>query len=149
MSLRRHLPAAFDDESWRLALRWGLLSVPFTAYGYWQSGDLLDLTPVLVAALLAGYFLDAGLDGDRVGARVGLVGALPVLWMVADGVTAVLSIANPVWFTVALVGVVGGVASLGVCLSVFTGLVGSKLGRWLAGRTGRRRPATESPAANG
>lgn len=49
------------SDEWRYALLGGLLSVPFTTVGYWQTGSEIALSPVLFGGLLVG----------RVGARIG------------------------------------------------------------------------------
>lgn len=134
-------------DGWRYALVGGLASVPFTAASYWQTGSELSVSPVFFGGLLAGY-LAGRATGDRtgVGARAGLVGALPVLWMLTDILLATSALAGPAWFVAAdtaLVVLMGGVFAL-LCLAVaaLVGAVGGRVGGWLAGVVGPRRPPT-------
>lgn len=132
-------------ETWRYALLGGLVALPGTTYLYWQSGTELSLGPVLLGGLVAGY-LYHGTERRRVGVRVGLIGGLPALWMLADALGAVSGVAGPAWFRVAAGGM--GVAAmlfftlLAVALAAVVGTVGVALGDWLSQKTGRRRSAT-------
>lgn len=132
-------------ESWRYALLGGLLALPGTTYLYWQSGDELSLGPILLGGLVAGYFYD-GTERRRVGVRVGLIGGLPALPMVADALAVVRSVDGPAWFRAAAGGM--GVLTillfvlLAVALAAVAGVVGVAVGDWLSRRTGHRRSSS-------
>ena len=134
-----------DDETWRFAVAFGLASVPFTTYAYWRSAHHLDLVPVFLCGLFAGY-LYAGPPSSarRVGARTGLVGALPALWLGYDALSMALTIENPAWFTVVLVVFSVGLVVVAVGLSAFLGAAGAVVGDRLSARTGRRPASTGS-----
>ncbi|MDS0280820.1 DUF5518 domain-containing protein [Haloarcula onubensis] len=136
--LRRRLSAR-----WRYALLGGLVALPFTALSYAQSGEELKLGAVFWAALLVGYLARRrGLSGTPVGARAGLVGALPVLWQVGDIATFVVGLGGPAWFRTVQLAVVAVVVPLAFGLAAVAGALGGRLGGWLAERNGHpRRPA--------
>lgn len=122
---------------WRYALAFGLCSVPFTAATYWQSGDEMSFGPVLAAAFLAGYLFDEGTGGGKVvGFRTGLVGALPVGWMVLDLLAFVGTTSSPLWFRGASVLVVGVFLAWTVALVTVAGAVSAMVGGWLAAAVG-------------
>ncbi|MFB6196213.1 MAG: DUF5518 domain-containing protein [Haloplanus sp.] len=137
------------SETWRSALLGGLIALPGTASLLWQSGDELSLGPVLIGALVAGY-LHTGDESARrsVGVRVGLIGALPVLPMLAGVLTAIPSADGPAWFRVAAAGM--GVGTMLVFtllvagMAAVTGAVGAAVGDWLSRKTGRRRSTAVS-----
>lgn len=132
------IPPHSISDKWKYALIGGLVSIPFTTASYWQSGSEMSITPVLVGGLLAGYLAKRRLGECRgVGARAGLVGGLPVLWILIDILPVVLGISNPRWFTVVSVGVALGITILGVGMAALLGEIGGRLGGWLAARGGQ------------
>lgn len=138
------LPPSLSD-TWKYALVGGLISVPLTTVGYWQSGSELSLSPVLLGGLLAGYLARRATGtADGVGVRAGVVGALPTLWILADVLGAASALSGPTWFMAVGVGFTGAillvVAVVGFGLGALAGALGARAGSWLAGRTGRRGP---------
>jgi hypothetical protein len=134
------------SDAWRYGLLGGLVSVPFTAVGYWQTGSELSLSTVFLGGLLAGY-LARRRSGTAagVGVRVGLVGSLPVLWLLSDVLGAASALSGPAWFVAgALALTVARVAVVAVGAAVLVGVVGTRVGGGLAGRDGGERapPAT-------
>jgi len=131
------------SETWRYALVGGLVALPGTAYLLWQSGSELSLGPVLFGGLVAGY-LHAGDASARrsVGVRVGLIGALPALWMVGDVLATASSAGGPAWFRAVAVGTGIGTmlvfTLLAVGLAAVVGVVGAAIGDWLSRKIGRR-----------
>ena len=140
------LPDALSD-TWRYALVGGLVALPLTALGYWQSGSELSLSPVLLGGLLAGYLArrDTGQTDVAAGVRAGLVGALPALWLVVDVAGAATALGGPTWFVAVgggfAVTVAFAVVVVGFGLAALLGGLGGHVGGWLAGRTRRRPPA--------
>lgn len=132
------------SETWRYALIGGLVALPGTTYLYWQSGTELSLGPVLVGGLVAGY-LHAGDRSTRrsIGARTGLIGGLPALWMLADALAVVPGVGGPTWFRVVAGGMGVGTmlvfALLAFGLAALVGVLGAAVGGWLSRKTGRRR----------
>lgn len=135
-------------DTWMFALLGGGISIPLTAASYWRTGSALSLSAVLLGGLVAAYLAERRAGGSAgVGLRAGLVGALPVLWLLADVLSAWTALSGPAWFMAAgtlLTGlVVAAFAALGVGLSAIVGALGGRVGTWLAG-SGRR---DEPPAA--
>jgi len=145
MSRTGPLPLELSD-TWTYALLGGLASVPFTVLGYAETGSELSLAPVFFGGILAGY-LATRRTGTRagVGARAGLVGGLPGLWLLSDLLAATSALGGPTWFVAAgialAVGAAAAVALVVLGLSALCGAVGARIGGWLAGSGGRRRPA--------
>jgi uncharacterized membrane protein YeaQ/YmgE (transglycosylase-associated protein family) len=143
MVLDRSLQRLWADDAWRHALVGGLASVPVTTLLYWQSTNELGLGPVFLGGLVAGY-LHGSTGSRRVGARAGIVGALPALLLFGEVLSMLPGLSGPPWFLAAggAMVVAGGVAfvALAAALSALVGVVGASVGGWLAGRTGRRRP---------
>lgn len=114
-----------------------MLALPVTAFGYWQTGSELSLSPVLCGGLLAGYLAERRTGESRgVGLRAGLIGGSPVVWVLFDILAAMSALAGPVWFVTGAalltVGFTVVVAVFGFGLAALVGAVGAKLGRWLA-----------------
>jgi len=136
------------SETWRYALRGGLIALSGTALLYWQSAETVAWSPILLGGLVAGYLHDCDeVTRQRIGARTGLTGGLPTLWPLTNVLGALPALAGLAWFRVAGTGVGVGTA-LVVGLVVFglaavTGVVGAAVGDWLSRETGRRgSPAT-------
>jgi uncharacterized membrane protein len=126
-------------QQWRYAVIGGVIALPFTAFGYWQTGSELSLSPVLFGGLLAGYLAKRQAGESRgVGIRAGLIGGIPILWAILDILSATSALGGPEWFitgaTVLTVGFSAVVAVLGFVLAAFIGKIGAKLGGWLAGK---------------
>jgi len=134
------------SEQWRYALIGGLVALPFTAVTYAQSGAELRLGAVFWAAVLAGYLARRrGLSSTPIGARAGLVGSTPVLWMAGDIAAFVVGLGGPAWFRTAQLAAVALLVPLVLGLAALVGALGGRLGGWLAERNGHPR----QPAANG
>lgn len=135
------------SDRWRYALLGGLLSIPFTTAGYWQIRSELSLSAVLFGGLLAGYLAKRKTgSATGVGARAGLIGGVPVLWILADIVAATPGLGGPAWFIAAgtLLVVGSGIVFtiLGLGLAALVGNVGARIGAWLVESTGPRQPPT-------
>ncbi|HMB50510.1 MAG TPA: DUF5518 domain-containing protein [Natronoarchaeum rubrum] len=133
------------SEAWQYALLGGLVSIPFTAFGYWQTGSEMSIAPVFFGAILAGFLAQRKTGTRRgVGVRTGLVGGLPVILMLVDLLAVSSGLSGPSWFVASgLVLVIGAAAVFGVlafALSAFVGAVGARVGGWLAGDGGSSRP---------
>jgi hypothetical protein len=143
------LPSLRDADQWRYALVGGLASLPFTTLSYWQTGSELSLNALVFGGILAGYLtVRADCTPTGVGAKVGVIGGLPVLWVVFDIVAATAGLAGPAWFltsaTLLTGGFVIGVGALGFGLAALVGELGSRIGAWLASnRPGDSRGGAE------
>jgi len=142
-------PPRHGTTPWKYALVGGLFALPFTTLGYWQTGSELSLGAVLFGGLLAGYLVKrAGDRSSGVGTRAGLVGGLPVLWVLFDVLAATTGLDGPAWFvtsaTLLTVGFTIVVAVLGFGIAALVGEVGARVGGWLAGE----RPGRSSPVAD-
>lgn len=126
------------DGTWRYALVGGALSLPFTLTSYWQTGSGLSVTPVFFAGLLAGYLAKRRLGAaEGVGARAGLIGGLPVLWLLADVLPYIVGLPNPVWFAAVSVLAAVVTAILGIGVTALFGEIGGRLGSRLSGGSGQ------------
>jgi len=136
-------PTRIVPPRWIYGLIGGLVSLPFTVIGYWQTGSELSLAPVVGGGLLAGYLARRRTGESRgVGIRAGLVGGLPVAWMLFDVLAATSGLAGPPWFvvggTLLTIGFVVVLGVFGFGLAAVFGGGGAKLGNWLAGKRSDR-----------
>lgn len=136
---------SYVSEKWRYGLIGGVASIPFTMATYWQTGSNISLTPVFFGGLLAGYLAKRRLGkGHGVGARAGLIGGLPILWMLIDLLPFIVGLPNPTWFAIVSVLAALGTAVLGFGLAALCGEIGGRIGSWLSGRNGRERRSMPS-----
>jgi cell shape-determining protein MreD len=137
-------PSLRVSERWTYALIGGIVSVPFTIGLYWLSGtgSEFSLNMVFFGGILAGYLASAPspeTDCTSVGFRAGAIGGLPGLWLLVDLVEAAI-VWSPLWFRIVVVSMLTIVfTTLLLGLSGLVGLLGGKVGGWLATKTGRRR----------
>jgi len=134
------------SQQWQYALICGVLALPFTALSYWQTGSELSLSPVFVGGILAGYLTTRRTGTGRgVGARAGLVGGLPVLWLLFDFLNAASALAGPAWFVAsATILTTVGTVVFGFGIAAFIGEVGGKFGSWVASRrSGHSTPTVD------
>jgi len=104
---------------------------------------------VLFGGILAGYLVTrAGGESSGIGIRVGVVGGLPVLWVLFDILAATSGLAGPALFvtsaTVLTIGFAIAVALLGFGIAALIGETGARVGSWLADT----QPGQSSPVAN-
>ena len=113
------------SQQWQYALICGMLSLPFTALSYWQTGSELSLSPVFLGGVLAG--------------------GLPVLWVLFDILQAASALAGPSWFVAsATILTTVGTVVFGFGIAAFIGELGGKLGSWLASkRSGHSTPTVD------
>jgi len=143
-------PPQHETTRWKYALIGGLAALPFTTLSYWQTGSELSLGAVLFGGVLAGYLATrAGSDRSGVGFRVGVVGGLPVLWILFDVLAAASAVGGPTWFvtsaTVLTIGYTIVVAILGFGIAAFIGEAGALVGYWLADKQPEKpNPVVES-----
>lgn len=126
-------PAQNGIRAWRYSLVGGLVSLPFTLASYWQTGSELSLAPVALGGLLAGYTATRKTgESSGVGVRSGLIGGLPLVWMLFDALTATNELAGPPWFvtTATLFTIV--FITLGFGFSAAVGEGGARIGHWIA-----------------
>lgn len=141
-------PPQHGTTRWKYALVGGLASLPFTIFSYWQTGSELSLGAVLFGGILAGHLVERTGGESRIGTRVGIVGGLPVLWVLFDVLAATSGLAGPAWFvtgaTLLTIGVTIVVAVLGFGIAALVGEVGARIGNWLAGK----QPGGSTPVAS-
>ena len=98
--------SALRATVWTPAILAGLSSMPLTAGLHWYWSHYTSF-PVFVVGVAVGYYYrHRSKRGIRVGTRMGLVGALPVVWIypdLLDSLTAV-GLSRPVWSVVVEVG---------------------------------------------
>ncbi len=148
--LSERVSGLLADDTWRYGLLGGVLSLPLTLVGYWQSGSELSLSPVLLCGILAGYLAGRATGASHgVGYRVGAIGGLPGLLFLGDLPGAMAALDGPEWFVAVgtAFGVVFACTALFVVVgfSALVGELGARIGGWLATRSDDRRP----PATGG
>jgi hypothetical protein len=134
------------SQQWQYALIFGVLALPITALSYWQTGSELSLSPVFLGGVLPGYLMTRRTGTGRgVGARVGLVGGLPVLWVLFDILQAASALAGPSWFVAsATILTIVVTVIFGFGLAALIGELGGKLGSWVASkRSGHSTPTVD------
>ncbi len=139
MTPGREIPMKFTDPSWKYPLIAGGVTAPLTALFYWQAATQFNLTPVLVAGVIAGYlYADKGPKITQIGVRASIIAGIPALGLLFEIATAAYSgIGGPGWFqTAAYIGTAGFFAFI-FAVVVVSGIGGAHLGRWLAMKTGR------------
>jgi hypothetical protein len=134
---------ARPTPAWRYGLVGGLTSIPLTAGLYWLgAANELSLNMVFVGGLVAGYLAAVGTEQVRaapVGVRTGLVGSLPAIWLVLDAFLVAGTVRGPVWFRTFGTGVILISATVvAVLISIVVGVLGAKVGGWLATKLGHR-----------
>ena len=132
-------------ETWKYALIGGIASLPLTIGLYWQSGmgSEFSLNMVFFGGLLAGYLASAAateIAGSSVGFRAGVLGGLPGLWLVVDLIEAAFVWSSPLWFRVVSISMLTvGFTTVLFAFAGLVGLLGAKVGGWLAKKTGAHR----------
>lgn len=143
--LQRHV-----SPTWKCALVGGIISIPFTLGLYWLSGmgNELSLSMVFFGGLVAGFLAHtrvADADGSAAGLRAGIVGALPGMWFLVDVFEVAWALSGPLWFrSAATVLVVGTIVAALFGLGALVGLLGAKVGGWLAETEREQRPPSVS-----
>ena len=123
------------SETWRYALLGGVGSIPVTLFLYWLSGlgSELSLNMVLVGGLVAGYLSKRGsADAKSAGFRAGMIGGLPGVWFLYDRAAAFVGIAEPLPLQAMAVAMLIGLTGFVLVISGIAGLIGAKVGAWLA-----------------
>ena len=130
-------------EPWTYALVGGLLSVALILRVHSAGATHIDMTPIFVVAVVAGYLYS---DGSRrvntVGTRIGLLGSLAVLWLSRGfflGLGSQILTAETLWYGLGGPLFLGLTLGLLVGLAVLAGWLGAALGGWLATKSGRTR----------
>jgi hypothetical protein len=137
----RTLREVLTDDVWRFALVAGGLAAGSIVADAWPSVEMLDFGPVFVAGALGGYhFHPRRATRKRVGARIGLVGALPAVWQAVVGFEYILGLVQPSWVTLLQTVLLVGYIALGVCFVTMIGIVGAAVGEWVSARLGRSKP---------
>lgn len=141
MTRNLSLRALFEDDAWRIAIICGCLALPFTTATYVQSGDNIGLEAVFYGGLLAGFLYESGsTDRSRVATRVGLIGALPMLWMCFDTMVIIgTGMTAPPPFLAVIAIFMLAFTALGFGFSVVVAMLGAWVGDWIRGVVGRSR----------
>ncbi|MBX0286435.1 DUF5518 domain-containing protein [Haloarcula salinisoli] len=124
------------SPTWRYALLAGLPAAPGAIWHYVQSGSDIEFSGIVVFTVLAGYLAKtSGLDATPVGLRAGIVAAVPVtLWVLADAGRSISGFHQPGWMTVAQVFVLLVLAGVSLVGGALSGMIGARIGGWLAER---------------
>lgn len=124
------------SPTWKFALIGGLASLPFTTLSYWQTGSELSFNPVFFGGVLAGYLSTRNLGtSSSVGVRAGIIGSLPIVWMLFDILEVTSGLSGPSWFVASGTILAIGFIVLGFGLAALVGKLGAKVGAWIARKT--------------
>lgn len=132
-------------ETWKYALTGGIASLPLTIGLYWQSGlgDEFSLNMVFFGGAIAGFLASAAVsetDCTSVGFRAGVIGGLPGLWLLVDLAEAAITWGSPIWFRIVAVSLLAvGFTTILLAFAGVVGLLGAKVGGWLATKVGTQR----------
>lgn len=138
------------DDSLRVALLLGLVTVPATVILSWEtvSSDVYAIgldaraEPVLIGALVAGYYYSTRETGaKRVGIAVGLAASLSAVILIVANTAVTLGSLAPVWAGVALVAT-GVLTVFGAGLLILIAIIGAIVGDKIGSRVRRWRSAT-------
>ncbi|MCO8265080.1 DUF5518 domain-containing protein [Haloferax sp. AB510] len=124
-----------SERSWRrrYSLVGGLVAAVFVSWSYLDGRSAMSLTAVFFAGLVVGAVAKRRHGtATGVGVRTGLVGGLPILWVLFDVLAFATGLSGPTWFVVAgWLMVLGGVATVGLLgfgLSALLGEAGARVG---------------------
>lgn len=130
----------YGSSTWRCALVGGITSIPLTVGLYWLSGmgNELSLNMVFFGGLIAGFLAKTrrtDANASAAGIRAGIVGVVPGLWFLVDVSEAATALSGPLWFrSAAIILVAGTIVVVLFGLGALVGLLGAKVGGWLAGK---------------
>jgi hypothetical protein len=131
-------------KTWSNAAIGGVVSVSLTLVLSWPVANSIDLSPVVLGGLLAGFLQNRGTDGGkRVGIRAGAIGGLPVILLTTDAFRwAGIGLLDGASLLSGLGGMVLAltITVIGVLLAVVAGLFGGLIGGWLSKRSLRTPP---------
>jgi hypothetical protein len=121
-----------EDHGWRVAIIGGVAALPFTTAAYMQTGNV-SLTPVFFGGFLAGYLYDGQtFERSQVATRVGVIAALPALWMLFDALLQSW-MDVPMWFQVVVAALLITVTALCFWLAAVVAMIGAWVGDWVSG----------------
>lgn len=135
VKLRKYLSSI--TENWRYSLPGGVLAAIFVALSYSESLSSMSSSMSLEAVFFIGAIV--GLLSKRyygsskgTGALTGLIGALPIVWILAQMLTTTSGLSGPAWFIAAgtsmtVLGALGA-GVLGFALSALIGEAGARIG---------------------
>ncbi|RDZ62133.1 hypothetical protein C5B90_17385 [Haloferax sp. Atlit-12N] len=124
-----------DELPWRrrYSLVGGLVAAAFVSWSYLDGRSAMSLTAVFFAGLVVGAVAKRRHGtATGVGVQTGLVGGLPILWVLFDVLAFATGLSGPTWFVGAgWLMALGGVATVGLLgfgLSALLGGAGAKVG---------------------
>ena len=90
--------STLTETVWAPAVLAGLFSMPLTVGVHWNWSRHASLPVFLVGVVVGYYYRHRSKRGIRVGTRMGLIGALPVVWLypLFDALTTI-ELSQPVW----------------------------------------------------
>lgn len=120
-------------ENWRYSVPGGVLSAFFVALSYSGQGSNMSLGAVFFIGIIVGFLSKRHYGTSKgTGVLTGLVGAVPVIWILGQMLTATSGLSGPTWFTatgtIMTVPVAIFVGAFGFTLSAVVGEVGARIG---------------------
>ncbi|MFC3959388.1 DUF5518 domain-containing protein [Halovivax cerinus] len=121
------------ELNWRYSLPGGVLAATVVALSYAESNSKMSLGAVFFVGIIVGFLSKREYGSSKgTGALTGLIGAVPVVWILAQILTATSGLSGPAWFvaagTITTVLYTLGVGMLGFALSALVGEVGARIG---------------------
>lgn len=120
-------------ENRRYSLPGGVLAAIFVALSYGDSTSSLSLGAVFFVGIIVGFLSKRHYgSGKGAGALTGLIGAVPVVWILGQMLTATSGLSGPAWFTAAgtllIVFFIFCIGVFSFALSALIGEVGARIG---------------------
>ncbi|WP_202935030.1 DUF5518 domain-containing protein [Halorussus amylolyticus] len=121
-------------EKWRYSVPGGILAAVFVALSYSDDGSTVSLGAVFFVGILVGVLSKRHYGTSKgTGVLTGLVGAVPVVWMLGQMLTDVSGLSGPAWFTATATIMTLFVVAFGFALSAVVGEVGARIGGAITG----------------
>ncbi|WP_245708399.1 DUF5518 domain-containing protein [Halohasta litchfieldiae] len=120
-------------ENWKYSLPGGVLAAIFVALSYGDSKPSLSLGAVFFIGIVVGFLSKRQYgSGKGTGALTGLIGSVPVVWILGQMLTATSGLSGPAWFTAAgtimTVFIAFCIGVFGFALSALIGEAGARIG---------------------
>lgn len=120
-------------ENWKYSIPGGLLSAVFVLLSYMESKANMSLGAVFFIGIIVGFLSKRRYGTSKgTGILTGFIGAVPVVWILGQMLTATSGLSGPAWFTVAgtvmAIPVALCVGAFGCLLSAGIGEFGARIG---------------------
>ena len=120
-------------ENWKYSIPGGILSAFLVALSYVDSKPDMSIGAVFFIGIIVGFLSKRHYGTSKgTGVLTGLLGAVPVIWILGQMLTATSGLSGPAWFTatgtIMTILVAVFVGAFGFTLSAVLGEVGARIG---------------------